>query len=315
MPRRHPEIDPGIEGRIAAVRRFNRFYTQKIGVLREGLWQTRLSLTEARVLYELAQRDRPTAAELGRALGLDAGYLSRILRRFAHDGLLARRRSATDGRQSHLSLTARGRRAFAAIDRRSAAEIRGLLKPLDAATQARVVGAMAAIERALGDGRAEREPFVLRPHRPGDIGWVVSRHGALYAQEYGWDESFEALVAEIAGAFLKNFDPKRERCWIAERDGENIGSVFLVKQSATVAKLRLLLVEPSARGLGVGRRLVQECIETARKLGYRKLVLWTQDILHAALGIYRAAGFRLVKEEPHHSFGDDLVGQYWELKL
>ena len=316
MPRRASEPGPkGIDGRIAAVRRFNRFYTQKIGVLREGLLRLPFSLTEARVLYELAHRERPTAAELGRALGLDAGYLSRILRRFGQRGLLARRRSATDGRENHLSLTARGRRAFAALDRRSAAEIRALLTPLDAAAQTRVVGAMAAIERALGAGRADREPFVLRPHRPGDIGWVISRHGALYAREYGWDDSFEALVAQIAGDFLKNFDPKRERCWIAERDGENIGSVFLVRQSPTVAKLRLLLVEPGARGLGVGRRLVRECIETARRLGYRKLILWTNDILHAARRIYVDEGFRLVKEEPHRSFGHDLVGQYWELKL
>ncbi|HSE79037.1 MAG TPA: bifunctional helix-turn-helix transcriptional regulator/GNAT family N-acetyltransferase [Alphaproteobacteria bacterium] len=297
------------------MRRFNRFYTQKIGVLREGLLDSPFSLSEARVLYELANRDAPTASELARDLGFDAGYLSRIVRGFQGRRLLAKRRSERDGRQSHLTLTAKGRRAFATLDRRSRAEIGGLLSALIIEDQRRLVAAMRTIEGILAPDRRAPAAYLLRPHRPGDIGWVIGRHGALYAEEYGWDATFEALVAEIAGRFLRDFDAKRERCWIAERDGANVGSVFLVKDTDVVAKLRLLLVDPKARGLGIGRRLVDECIQGARMLGYARLTLWTNDVLHAARHIYERAGFRLAREEPHRSFGHDLIGQYWELAL
>ncbi|MFO1126286.1 MAG: helix-turn-helix domain-containing GNAT family N-acetyltransferase [Methylocystis sp.] len=300
--------------RVAAMRRFNRFYTQKIGVLREGLLDSPFSLTEARVLYELANRDAPTAGALAKDLDLDAGYLSRILRRFQNDGLLIRARSSTDGRQSHLTLTAKGRKAFAPLDRRSRAEIGALVEHLSDGEQQRLLEAMHTIERLLGNPQ-ERGPLVLRPHRHGDMGWIIQRHAALYAQEYGWDGTFESLVARIAADFIDKHDPRRERFWIAERDGVIVGSVGLVAKSKTVAKLRLLLIEPEARGLGLGKRLVDECIRFARETGYRELTLWTNDILHAARHIYESAGFRLVNEERHHSFGHDLVGQYWTLKL
>jgi DNA-binding MarR family transcriptional regulator/N-acetylglutamate synthase-like GNAT family acetyltransferase len=297
-----------------AVRRFNRFYTQKIGVLREGLLDSPFSLTEVRVLYELAHRSGVTASVLARELDLDPGYLSRILRGFEKQRLLARTRSREDRRQSVIALTRRGEQAFAPLNTRSHDEIAALLQPLDRDRQRQLTGAMRSIEALLGAPPAAAT-WILRAHRPGDMGWVIHRHGVLYAQEYGWDETFEALVATIAADFIRNFDPKRERCWIAERDNETVGSVFVVKQSKTVAKLRLLLVEPRARGLGLGKRLVDECIAFARQAGYRKLVLWTNDILHAARGIYEAAGFTLVQEERHHSFGHDLVGQNWELVL
>jgi DNA-binding MarR family transcriptional regulator/N-acetylglutamate synthase-like GNAT family acetyltransferase len=309
------EANGAFDARVAAVRGFNRFYTQKIGVLSEGLLKSRFSLTEARVLYELANRERPTATELCGDLGLDAGYLSRILRRFEQGGLLARTTSKADGRQSLLALTAKGRAAFAPLDNRSRQEIGTLMGGLRQPDQARLVAAMATIERLLGARPQHDSPYLLRQHQPGDMGWVVHRHGALYAQDYGWDERFEALVAEIVAQFIARFDPKTERCWIAERDGEIIGSVFLVKKSKTVAKLRLLLVEPSARGLGLGSRLVEECLRFARQAGYRKITLWTNDILHAARHIYVKAGFRKVGSERHHSFGHDLVGETWELVL
>ena len=301
--------------RIASVRRFSRFYTQKIGVLEEGLLQSRFSLTEARVLYELAHRDRPTAGELARELRLDPGYLSRILRGFRRQGLIDRARAATDGRFNHLSLTAAGEAEFAPLDARSRDEIGTLLATLGEGAQRRLITAMHSIEELLDPGPAEAEPFMLRPPQPGDIGWVAARHGAIYAAEYGFDMRFEALVAEIAAAFVTQFDPRRERCWIAEKDGEPAGSVFLVRDTDTVAKLRLLLVEPAARGLGIGRRLVEECIGFAQAAGYQKITLWTQSILVAARHIYEAAGFRLVRTEPHHSFGHDLVGEYWERVL
>ena len=303
------------DARVAAVRGFNRFYTQKIGVLGEGLLKSRFSLAEARVLYELAHRERPTATELCGDLGLDAGYLSRILRRFEQQGLLVRTASKADGRQSLLALTVKGRAAFAPLDARSRQEIGVLMGGLGQPEQARLVAAMGTIERLLGPRRQSDAPYLLRPHQPGDMGWVVHRHAVLYAQEYGWDERFEALVAEIAAKFISNFDPKKERCWIAERDGEIIGSVFLVRKSKTVAKLRMLFVEPAARGLGLGSRLVEECLRFARQAGYRKITLWTNDILHAARHIYVKAGFRKVGSERHHSFGHDLVGETWELEL
>jgi DNA-binding MarR family transcriptional regulator/GNAT superfamily N-acetyltransferase len=303
------------ELKIDAVRRFNRFYTRQIGVLHEGLLASPFTLTEARLLYEMAQQRTTTAAELARELGLDSGYLSRILRGFEQRGLIDKRPCDSDGRQTLLSLTAAGREAFAPLDKRSAAEVGAMLSDLAEPEQRRLVESMVTIERLLGIAPKPQAPYLLRPHRPGDIGWVIHRHGVLYAEAYGWDETFEALVAEIAAKFIRDFDPKRERCWIAERAGENVGSVFLVRQSDDVAKLRLLLVEPSARGLGIGKRLVEECIGFARRTGYRRIELWTNDILLAARRIYEAAGFRLIHQEPHHSFGRDLVSQTWQLDL
>ncbi len=303
------------ERRVAAVRRFNRFYTRQIGLLEEGYLKSPFSLTEVRVLYELAHRDKPTASELSRDLGLDAGYLSRIVRRFERRRLISRARSDADGRQSHLGLTARGVAAIAPLERRSHEEIGAILGRLRGGEQVRLVEAMRAIEGILGPRPVPKVPYVLRPHQPGDMGWVVHRHGVLYAQEYGWDERFEALVLEVVAKFINGYDPKKERCWIAEKDGEIVGSVFLVKRSKTVAKLRLLLVEPKARGLGIGARLVEECIRFARQAGYRKMTLWTNSVLLAARHIYEEAGFRLVREERHRSFGHDLVGETWERKL
>jgi DNA-binding MarR family transcriptional regulator/N-acetylglutamate synthase-like GNAT family acetyltransferase len=307
--------EASFDARVAAVRRFNRFYTQRIGVLKEGYLDSPFSLTEGRVLYELAHRERPTATELARGLGLDPGYLSRILRRFEKRGLLGRAASKTDGRQHLLSLTEKGHRTFAPLGARSREEIGTLLKKLPAADQGRLTESMLTIERLLGARADARVPYLLRPHQPGDMGWVVHRHGAVYAQEYGFDEEFEALVAEIVAKFIRHFDPKRERCWIAERDGEPVGSVFIVKQSATVAKLRLMLVDPNARGLGIGTRLVDEAVRFARSTGYRKITLWTNSVLVAARKIYAAAGFRMVHHERHHSFGKDLVGETWDMNL
>lgn len=305
-----------LEQRIAAVRRFNRFYTPRIGVLDSAYLDSPFSLTEVRTLYELAHRDGSTATELSRELGIDDGYLSRLLRGFAAQGLIERRRSIADARSSHLWLTEGGRAAFAPLDTRSHDEIGAMLGALPVAAQARVVRAMGTIQRDLShETDRVAVPYVLRTHQPGDMGWVVHRHGVLYASEYGWDERFEALVAGIVARFIERFDSGRERCWMAERDGELVGSVFLVTRSKRVAQLRLLLVEPSARGLGIGARLVDECIRFARRTGYRRMRLWTNDVLVAARRIYEAAGFRLVFEEPHHSFGHDLVGQIWELEL
>ena len=305
-----------LEERIAAVRRFNRFYTRKIGVLKAGLVGSSLSLTEGRVLYELAQREQTTASELVQMLALDSGYLSRVLKSFEEKGFLAKRPSETDGRQIVLTLTDQGRETFATIDARSRDEIGALLAELPVSDQAQLVAALERVEQLLGD-RSEQGglSYIIRPHQPGDMGWVIHRHGALYAEEYGWDITFEALVARVAADFIENFDVRRERCWIAERDGEVIGSVLLAKDDPETAKLRLLYVEPKARGLGIGRGLVSQCIAFARKSGYSKLRLWTNDVLVAARRIYETAGFHLVREEPHHSFGRDLVGQYWELAL
>jgi DNA-binding MarR family transcriptional regulator/N-acetylglutamate synthase-like GNAT family acetyltransferase len=305
-----------LERDVAAVRRFNRFYTQKIGVLHEGFLNSRFTLAEGRVLYELAHRERPTASEIGRELGLDAGYLSRILAGFEKKRLLKRTVSAEDGRRYHLILTEKGHSAFAPLDAASRAEVAALLGSLSMARRHQIVAAMRTITGTLQDQRgAEASSVVLRGPTPGDLAWVVHRQAQLYAGEYGWNAEFETFAVEIVAAFAKNFDAARERCWIAERDGVPVGAIFLVKESDTVAKLRLLHVEAAARGLGLGRRLVTECIEQASAFGYKKLVLWTNDILHAARKIYVAEGFRLVKEEKHRSFGHDLVGQYWELTL
>jgi DNA-binding MarR family transcriptional regulator/GNAT superfamily N-acetyltransferase len=305
----------GLEARVEAVRRFNRFYTRRIGALNEGLLESPFSLAEARVLYELAHGAGPTAAELGKDLGLDPGYLSRMLGRLRGRGLVGRKASTADGRRSLLSLTARGRRAFATLDGRSRKQIGGLLGQLAPAGQGQMVEAMSTIERLLGAPSEPKGPYLLRQHQPGDMGWVVHRHGALYAQEYGWDETFEALVATIVARFIQGYDARRERCWIAEKDGAIVGSVFLVQRTRKVAQLRLLLVEPEARGLGIGHRLVDECVRFARRAGYRKMMLWTNDVLHAARRIYEQAGFRLVHEGKHHSFGHDQVEQTWELQL
>ena len=305
----------GLDRRVAAVRRFNRFYTRQIGVLEEHLARSPYSLTEARVLYEVAQRPDTTASAVKADLGLDAGYLSRILAAFTRRGLLARRRSSADARQAHLALTARGRAAFGRLDAASQRDVGGMVGRLPAAAQARLVAAMRTIEELLSPTQGRSAPAVLRGHLPGDLGWVVERHGALYAAEYGWGVRFEALVAEIVARFAKHEDPKRERCWIAEREGERVGCVFLVRKAATVAQLRLLLVEPSARGLGLGRGLVDECTRFARRAGYRKIVLWTNRVLDAARHIYQAAGYRRVRTERHDDLGTDPTFEVWELKL
>ena len=307
--------ETGIDRRVEAIRRFNRFYTQRIGVLREGLLQTPFSLTEVRVMYELAHREEPTATELSKELGLDAGYLSRILRDLSKRELIKKRPSKSDGRQTHLHLTRKGEKEFAALNARSNDEVAAMLSKLPASEQQRVVAAIHVIEEVLGAKPEPKASYLLRPHQPGDMGWIVHRHGVLYAQEYGWDEQFEALVARIVAEFIQNFDSRRERCWIAEKDAEIVGSVFLVKESKTEAKLRLLLVEPGARGLGIGKRLVAECVRFARQASYKKITLWTNSVLDAARYIYEEAGFHLIKEEKHHSFGHDLVGQTWELEL
>jgi len=264
------------------------------------------------VLYELGQRGVATASELGAELDLDLGYLSRLVQSLRRQGLLQGEPSKEDARRVRLSLSAKGRKVYLQLDARSRQEVAGMLDQLPAAQQQRLVGALQAVEAVL---QRKDEPVSLREHRPGDIGWVVHAHGRFYAEEYGWDERFEALVAEIAAAFVQNFDRRRERCWIAEMDGEPVGSVFVVKDTKTTAKLRLLIVDPKARGRGLGKRLVEECIRFAREKGYRRLALWTQSNLAAARGIYRAAGFRKVKEEKHASFGVKLTGEYWELEL
>ncbi|MBW3553894.1 MAG: helix-turn-helix domain-containing GNAT family N-acetyltransferase [Gemmatimonadetes bacterium] len=308
---------PELHQRVEAVRRFNRFYTQQIGVLREGLLKSPYSLTEARVIYELAHHERTTATHLSGELGLDAGYLSRILRGFAERGLIEKRPSETDGRTTLVWLSARGEAAFAELNAASRGEIEALLAPFSEEEQRRLLDAMGAIQGLLSAPTEHRVPYILRPHQPGDMGWVVHRHGVLYAREYGWDETFEALVAEIVARFIREYDPAWERCWIAEREGEPAGSVFLVRHPERdgVAKLRLLLVEPTARGLGIGGRLVAECTRFARRAGYRRITLWTNSVLHAARRLYEREGYELVAEEPHRSFGRDLVGQTWELEL
>lgn len=302
---------------VAAVRRFNRYYTRRIGLLGEGLLGGPLTLSEARLVYELAQRGTATATGLGADLDLDSGYMSRLLRGLAARRLVAKRRSEDDGRQVLLSLTPSGRRVFAAIDARSREQVGAMIQRLSDAERLQLVDALATTQRLLdgGEPQAPAVPYVLRPPRPGDMGWIVHRHGALYAQEYGWDETFEALVAEIVAGFVRSFDARRERCWIAEREGAVVGSVFLVRETDQAGKLRLLYVEPGARGLGIGRRLVDECVRFARQVGYARVTLWTNDVLVSARRIYQAAGFRLVAEEAHHSFGHELVGQNWELDL
>lgn len=311
------------EAEIARVRRFSRFYTRLLGTLNEGLLDSKLSLAEARVLYELANRSQPIASEIATELGLDLGYLSRILRSFSAAKLIRRQPSKTDRRQSLISLTAAGRSQFELLNQRSNDQVRALLTPLSTPQRTRLVESMSTIESLLHPGNppAEVFPILLRGHRPGDIGWVIERHGSLYSREYGWDERFEALVARIASDFIDQFEPEREHCWIAERDGERLGCVFLVRDreqpadAVPTARLRLLLVEPSARGLGLGRTLVSQCTHFARSAGYRRIVLWTNSVLDAARRIYQREGYRLIREKPYTAFGKDLISQDWELLL
>jgi len=295
-----------------AVRHFNRFYTRQIGLLDEHLLASEFSLTEARILYELAHRPPLTTSSLCRELGLDSGYLSRVIARFEKKGLIHKSRAPDDARASQLQLTAAGRAAFAPLNEASRNEVTAMLERLSAGGRQQLVDAMARIQGLLGEGTSG---WLLRDPQPGDMGWVVHRHGALYAQEYGWNADFEALVAEIVAKYVREFDPRLDRCWIAEKDGQVAGSVFVVRHDEETAKLRLLYVEPSARGLGIGRRLVEECLRFARNAGYRRMILWTNSVLTDARKIYEQAGFELIEEEPHHSFGKDLVGQTWSRVL
>jgi len=301
--------------RIERIRSFSRFYTRRIGLLDEGLLRSPFSLTEARVIWELAHRPGATATELAADLGVDAGYLSRVLRGLQRRDVVQRRRAPDDGRKFLLTLGPSGRSAFRELDAASRAQIEALLAPLGPEGQERLAAAMDTVASLLGAAADDRVPYVLRSPGPGDLGWVVQSHGRLYADEHGFDERFEATAAEIVAAFVRNRDARRERCWIAEREGRNVGSVFVVKKSDDVAQLRCLLVDPSARGLGIGRRLVQECVRFARERGYRRMVLWTVDILHAARGIYETEGFTLTGEEPFDGFGPALVSQTWERPL
>jgi DNA-binding MarR family transcriptional regulator/GNAT superfamily N-acetyltransferase len=303
------------------VRRFNRFYTRQIGLLQEGLLHSPFSLTESRVLYELAQSDSTIAANLRSELGLDAGYLSRILAKFNKRGLIEKSPSKTDARQSLIRLTGPGREAFSLLNSSSQQEIKDMLAGIDQDGRERLLECMHTIQQILTPpaphpGASVHPPaYLLRTHQPGDMGWIVHRHGIIYAREYGWDETFEALVADIVAGFIRNLDEQRERCWIAEMDRQVVGSVFLVRLTYETAKLRLLYVEPEARGLGIGSRLVSECIQFARRSGYRKIILWTNSVLLAARKIYASAGFRVIETEAHHSFGKDLVSETWELEL
>jgi DNA-binding MarR family transcriptional regulator/GNAT superfamily N-acetyltransferase len=301
--------------RVGAVRRFNRLYTRRIGVLEDGFLGSPYSLTQARVLYELARRPKSTATEIAAELGLDHGYLSRILRDFNKRGLVIKTALPNDRRQSLLSLTAKGRMAFAPLEEHSQEQVGAMLGTLSVVDQERVVAAMRTIEISLCEAPAPQMPYLLRGPRAGDMGWIVARHGALYAEEYGWDERLEALIAEIVAAFVRNRDPRRERCWIADREGENVGSILLVRETDEVARLRLLLVEPKARGLGIGARLVDESLRFAREAHYRRVTLWTHSVLTAARRVYERAGFKLIHQWKHDMFGTELEAETWELEL
>ena len=303
-----------IDKQVSTIRAFNRFYTRKIGVL-DGMASSPFSLVEARVLYELAHRQQTTATDIRKELGLDAGYMSRILRAFERQKLVRREQSKTDERQWFLSLTIKGRKAFLPLDERSNRHIAAMLNELSPSEQKQLVDAVQVVRRLLGERAEAKTPYLLRQHQPGDMGWIVHRQAILYAEEYGWDGTYEALAAEIVAQFIKNYDPKCERAWVAERDGQRVGAALVAKKSDEIAKLRLLHVERKARGLGIGRRLVEECIRFARQAGYQKMTLWTQSSLHAARDIYKKAGFHLVREEKHHSFGKNLTAETWELNL
>ena len=320
MPRsrtRAAVADASLPADTAAFRRFNRLYTRYIGTVTDRFLRTRYSLAEGRVLYELATRDTPRAKEVAEALGMDAGYLSRILSKHERAGLVRRRTSKSDSRASDLLLTAKGRAVFRVLNQRSEKQARELLTRMPAAARARFIGAMQTMEKAALREDAEPGAFTLREHRPGDMGVVVALEGKGYVDQFGWDGSFEALAARIVADFIDHFNPEKERCWVAEIDGQHVGHIFLVQhpEQPGTAKLRLLYVDPQARGMGLGQRLVAECVQFARSAGYAKITLWTQSILTAAHRIYQQAGFKLVREEPHHSFGKDLVGQTWELEL
>ncbi len=304
----------GAEELVTAVREFNRFYTNVLGLLQEGLLETPYSLTEARVIFELAGHDHSDATELRRVLDIDTGYLSRILARLEAGKLISRQRSPDDGRRLEIGLTEQGKAAFQMLDKRSSSQVSDLLGRLSSADQRRLTSAMANVREIIG-GQPRPVGYVLRAPLPGDLGWVISQHGAVYADEYRWDASFEALVARIVADYAERHDPQREAAWIAEVTGEPAGCVFCVRKSATAEQLRLLLVNPAARGMGIGGRLVAECTSFARRAGYAELVLWTNDILTAARHVYERAGFLLVAENPHHSFGHNLVGQTWRLSL
>jgi DNA-binding MarR family transcriptional regulator/GNAT superfamily N-acetyltransferase len=314
MPEQEKRPEEDNRAPVSVIRAFNRFYTRKIGVI-DGTASRPFSLVEARVLYELANRERPTATDVRKALGLDAGYTSRILAEFERRKLVKREPSKTDERQKFLSLTAKGHRAFAPLDERSNRHVSAMLEGLSTPERKHFVDAVQTLRRLLGDRPEPKTPYLLRQHQPGDLGWIVQHQGILYVEEYGWDGTYEGLAAEIVAQFIKNYDPKCERCWIAEKDGARVGAVMVVKGSPEVAKLRLLHVEPEARGLGIGKRLVQECIRFARQAGYQKLSLWTQSVLEAARHIYEQEGFRVVREAKHHSFGKDLTAETWELDL
>jgi DNA-binding MarR family transcriptional regulator/GNAT superfamily N-acetyltransferase len=304
----------GLDTQVGLIRAFNRFYTRRIGVV-DGIASSPFSLAEARVLYELAHRERATATDIRKELGLDAGYMSRILQEFERRKFVKREQSKTDEREKFLSMTAQGRKAFAPLEDRSNRDVAALLENLSPAERKRFVDAAQTVRKLLGDKAEQKTLYLLRQHQPGDMGWIVHRQAVLYADEYGWDGTYEALAAEIVAQFIKNYDAKRERCWIAEKDGERVGAVFVAKATDEVAKLRLLHVESEARGLGIGKRLVEECVRFARQAGYKKMTLWTQSILHAARHLYRQAGFQVVSEEQHHSFGKDLIAETWELDL
>ena len=306
--------ESGVDEQVGAIRAFNRFYTRKIGVL-DGMASSPFSLAEARVLYELAHRQQPTATDIRKELGLDAGYMSRILRDFEQRKLVRREPSETDERQRFLSLTPKGRKAFVPLDQRSNRDISAMLDKLSPGERKQVVDAVRMVHRLLGDRGEAKTPYLLRQHQPGDMGWIVHRQAILYVEEYGWDGTYEALAAEIVARFIRNFDPAWERAWVAEKDGERVGAVLVAKESEQIARLRLLHVEREARGLGIGKRLVEECIRFARQAGYQKMTLWTQSILLAARDIYKNAGFQVVHEEKHHSFGKDLAAETWELNL
>jgi DNA-binding MarR family transcriptional regulator/GNAT superfamily N-acetyltransferase len=304
-----------LQEKVEAVRRFDRFYTKRLGLLKPGFLKTQFPLTQARIIYELAQRDDLTASELTRTLDIDAGYLSRILSTFEKDGLIQKSPSKSDNRHQLLNLTTQGRKAFSILNERSKQRNTALLQSLSPEDQQRLVQAMLTVESLLGGQPKPAAPFILRPHRPGDIGWIIHRHGVLYAEEYGWDETMEALIADILARFIQHHDPRREYLWIAEQDGERVGSILVVDAGEEVAQLRILLVEPKARGRGIGKRLIQECLDFSKRAGYKKIKLWTQSILVEARHLYEKAGFTLVERKPHHSFGHDLAAEIWELPL
>jgi DNA-binding MarR family transcriptional regulator/GNAT superfamily N-acetyltransferase len=311
-------VQAEIRAQVEALRRFNRFYTRRIGVLEEGLLASPFTLTQARILFELGTRPTLTAGGLVEILGLDPGYLSRILQSFVEQTLVARQRSEQDGRRAQLSLTTKGRKAFRELDRKSRRSTGEMLASLSAAQRQRLLGAVTSLQETLSDPRTPRDVTItVREHRIGDVGWAIERHGRLYAEEFGWNGEFEALVATLFARLATNYDPASEHFWIAEVDGERVGCVFVVRNEKDpgAAQLRCLLVDPGARGLGLGRRLVEECIRFARSAGYERMLLWTNDVLVAARRIYESAGFALVEESPHHSFGHDLIGQVWARTL